>query len=99
MFIILREEHKLQASENKVLRKIYGSKRDEVNEAFMTLHSYHGCIIYEGRKNVKTIKMYASDFSNESGIQTQGRTKVYNTNCGKTCVGKWKWNLNYQKSR
>jgi hypothetical protein len=45
----LREEHKLGVFENRVLRRIFGLKRDEVtgerrklhNEEFHDLHSLH----------------------------------------------------------
>jgi hypothetical protein len=30
-FLILREEHRLRVSENRVLRRMFGPKRDEVN--------------------------------------------------------------------
>jgi hypothetical protein len=32
LYIIKREEHKLRVFENRVLRKIFGPKRDEVTE-------------------------------------------------------------------
>jgi hypothetical protein len=34
LFLTLRKEHKLQVAENKVLRKIFGLKRDEVSGQF-----------------------------------------------------------------
>jgi len=34
----LREEHKLRVSENGMLRKIFGPKRDEVAEKWGRLH-------------------------------------------------------------
>jgi hypothetical protein len=37
--LVLREEHKLQVSENKGLRKIFGPKKDETNEQFRILHN------------------------------------------------------------
>jgi hypothetical protein len=35
----LREEHRLRVSENRVLRKIFGPKRDEVTEDWRKLHN------------------------------------------------------------
>jgi hypothetical protein len=32
LYIIKREEHKLRVFENRVLRRIFGPKRDEVTE-------------------------------------------------------------------
>jgi hypothetical protein len=37
-FLILREEHRLRVSENKMLRKIFGPKREE-DGSWKTLHS------------------------------------------------------------
>jgi hypothetical protein len=35
----LREEHRLRVSENRVLRRIFGPKRDEVTEEWKKLHN------------------------------------------------------------
>jgi hypothetical protein len=37
--LTLREEHRLRVFENKVLRRIFGSKRDEVTGGWRKLHS------------------------------------------------------------
>jgi hypothetical protein len=37
--LALREEHRMRVFENRVLRRIFGSKRDEVNEEWKKLHS------------------------------------------------------------
>jgi hypothetical protein len=37
--LTLREEHKLRVSENRVLRKIFGPKGDEVAEEWRKLHN------------------------------------------------------------
>jgi hypothetical protein len=37
--LILREEHRLKVSENRVLRRIYGPKRDEVTGEWRKLHN------------------------------------------------------------
>jgi hypothetical protein len=39
MFLTLREEHRLRVFENRVLRKIFGPKRDEVTGEWRGLHS------------------------------------------------------------
>jgi hypothetical protein len=36
---MLREEHKLRVFENRVLRRIYGPKRDEVTGEWRKLHN------------------------------------------------------------
>jgi hypothetical protein len=37
--LALREEHRLRVFENRVLRKIFGQKRDEVTEEWRKLHN------------------------------------------------------------
>jgi hypothetical protein len=37
--VILREEHKLKVSENRVLRRIFELKRDEVTGRWKILHN------------------------------------------------------------
>jgi hypothetical protein len=37
--LTLREEHRLTVFENKILRRIFGPKRDEVTEEWRKLHS------------------------------------------------------------
>ena len=37
--LALREEHRLRVFENKVLRKIFGAKRDEITGELMKLHN------------------------------------------------------------
>jgi hypothetical protein len=39
--LILREEHWLRLFENRVLRKIFGPKRDDVTQAWRCLHDEH----------------------------------------------------------
>jgi hypothetical protein len=38
-FLTVREEHKLRVFENRVLRKIFGPKRDEVNGGWRKPHT------------------------------------------------------------
>jgi len=37
--LIVREEHRLRLFENRVLRKIFGPKRDEVTKEWRNLHN------------------------------------------------------------
>jgi len=39
--VILREEHRLRVLENRVLRKIFGPKRDKVTGGWRRLHNEH----------------------------------------------------------
>lgn len=45
--VVLRKEHKLQMSENKLLRKIFASMKDEINCHFKILHNEE-LMIYTG---------------------------------------------------
>jgi hypothetical protein len=38
-FLALRKEHRLRVFENRVLRRIFGSKRDEVTGEWRKLHN------------------------------------------------------------
>jgi hypothetical protein len=38
LFLTLREEHRLRECENRVLRRIFGPKRDEVTGEWRKLH-------------------------------------------------------------
>jgi hypothetical protein len=37
--VILREEHRLRVFENRVLRRIFGLKRDEISRGWRGLHN------------------------------------------------------------
>jgi hypothetical protein len=52
----LREEHRLRVFENRVLRRIFGPKRDEVTGVWRKLHNevLHG--LYTSPSNVRVIK-------------------------------------------
>jgi hypothetical protein len=54
--LTLREEHRLRVFENRVLRKIYGPKRDEVTGDWRKLHNdeLHG--LYSSPSIVRVIK-------------------------------------------
>jgi hypothetical protein len=53
---LLREEHKLTVFENRVLRRIFGPKRDEVTGGWRKLHNeeLHG--LYSSPSIVRVIK-------------------------------------------
>jgi hypothetical protein len=41
--LTLREEHRLKLSENRVLRRIFRTKEDEVTEGWRKLHKEEMC--------------------------------------------------------
>jgi hypothetical protein len=51
----LREEHRLRAFDNRVLRKIFGTKRDEVTGEWKRLHNEELCDLYFS-PNIRMIK-------------------------------------------
>jgi hypothetical protein len=55
-FLTLREEHRLRVFENRVLRRIFGPKRDEVTGGWRKLHNeeLHG--LYSSPSIVRVIK-------------------------------------------
>jgi hypothetical protein len=54
--LILREEHRLRMFENRVLRRIFGPKRDEVTGGWRKLHNkeLHG--LYSSSSIIRVIK-------------------------------------------
>jgi hypothetical protein len=54
--LILREEHKLRVFENRVLRKIFGPKRDEVTAEWRKLHNEELRDLYPSPSIIRIIK-------------------------------------------
>jgi hypothetical protein len=52
----LREEHRLRVFENRVLRRIFGSKRDEVKEERRKLHNGELHNLYSSADIIRQIK-------------------------------------------
>jgi len=55
--LILREERKLSLFENRVLKKIFGSRRDEVTEQWRKLHNEELNDLYSTPNLVRVIKL------------------------------------------
>jgi hypothetical protein len=51
----LREEHRLRVFENRVLRKIFGPKRDEVTGEWRRLHSEELYDLYSSPNIIRVI--------------------------------------------
>jgi hypothetical protein len=54
--LTLREEHRLRGFENRVLRRIFGPKRDEVTEAWRKLHNEELHNLYSSPSIIRMIK-------------------------------------------
>ncbi|KAJ4448406.1 hypothetical protein ANN_10422 [Periplaneta americana] len=54
--LTLREEHRLRVFENKVLRKIFGDKRDEVTGEWRKLHNAELHALYSSPDIIRNIK-------------------------------------------
>jgi hypothetical protein len=54
--LTLREEHRLRVFENRVLRRIFGPKRDEVIGGWRTLHNVELHNLYCSRSITRIIK-------------------------------------------
>jgi hypothetical protein len=52
----LREEHRLRVFENRVLRRIFGSKKDEVMGEWRTLHNKELRDLYSSASIIRMIK-------------------------------------------
>jgi hypothetical protein len=54
--LTLKEEHKLRVFENRVLRRIFGSKRDRVTEGWRKLHNEELHNLYSSPSIIRIIK-------------------------------------------
>jgi hypothetical protein len=54
--VVLREEHRLGVFDNRVLRRIYGQKRDEVTGEWRKLHSEELHNLYSSPSIIRIIK-------------------------------------------
>jgi hypothetical protein len=54
--LILREEHRLKVFENRLLRRIFRPKRDEVTGGWRKLHNEEICDLYPTSSIIRIIK-------------------------------------------
>jgi hypothetical protein len=54
--LALRQEHRLRVFKNKVLRRIFGPKRDEVTGGLKDLHNKEHCDLYSSPSIIRIIK-------------------------------------------
>jgi hypothetical protein len=56
IFLRLREEHRLRVFENRVLRRIFGPKRDEVTGGWRKLHNEELHNLYSSQSIIRMVK-------------------------------------------
>ena len=70
--LIWREECRLRVFENRVLRRIFGPKRDEVTEEWRRLHNKELYVTLMGRGEVHTRfqwgNLWVGDYLEDSGV-------------------------------
>ena len=52
----MREERRLRVFENRILRRIFGPKRDEVREKWRKVHNEELNVLYSSPNTVRVIK-------------------------------------------
>jgi hypothetical protein len=55
-FLTLREEHRLRVFENRVMRRIFRPKRDEVTGGWRKLHNEALYNLYSSQNNLRTLE-------------------------------------------
>jgi hypothetical protein len=55
--LTLREEHRLRVFENRVLRRIFGPKKDEVTRSWRKLHNEELLDLYSSPSIIRIIKL------------------------------------------
>jgi hypothetical protein len=78
----LREEYKLRVFENVVLRRMFGTKRDEVMGEWRKLHSGELRNLYSSPNNVRQTKSRRIGWAGHVAYMGEGRN-VYRVLVGK----------------
>jgi hypothetical protein len=80
--LTLKEEHRLRVSENRVLRGIFGPKRDEVTGEGRKLHNGELRSLYSSLQIIRHIKSKRMRWAGHAARMGQGRN-VYRVLVGK----------------
>jgi hypothetical protein len=80
--LTLREEHRLRVFENRVLRRIFGPKRDEVAGEWRKLHSEGLHILYSSPNIIRQIKSRRMRWAGHAARMVEER-KLYRVLLGK----------------
>jgi hypothetical protein len=74
--LTLGKEHRLRVFENRVLRRIFGPKRDEVTGEWSKLHSEGHHILCSSPDIIKQIKSRPNEVSGACGTHGRGQKSV-----------------------
>ena len=75
--LTLREEHRLRMFENRVLRRIFGPKKDEVKREWRKLHGEELNDLYSSPNTVLVIKLRRMRYVGHVACMGSGRGEVY----------------------
>jgi hypothetical protein len=81
-YLTLREEHRLGVFENRVLRKIFGPKRDEVTGEWRELHNEELHNLYSSPDIIRQVKSRRMRWAGHVARMGEDR-KVYKVLVGK----------------
>jgi hypothetical protein len=71
--LTLREEHRLRVLENRVLRRIFGPKRDEVRGKWRKLHSQELHNLHSSPKYHKAVEVKKNEVGRACGTHGTGQ--------------------------
>jgi hypothetical protein len=77
--LTLREEHRLRVFENRVLRRLFGPKRDEVTGEWRKLHNEEPHNLYSSPdivRQVKSSQVKANEVGGACGTHGRGEKSV-----------------------
>ena len=71
--LTLREEHRLSVFENKVLRKVFGAKRDEITGKWRKLHKAELYALYSSPTIIRNLKLKRLRWAGQAARMEQSR--------------------------
>ena len=69
----LREEHRLRVLENKVLKKIFGAKKDKITDEWRKLHNAELHALYSSQNIIRNLKSRRLRWSGHVARMEQSR--------------------------